>query len=152
MVEPRLSDSDPSDEIHPPCEVVGADVGRPALGGAMPTSDGPVSTMPTTSSSPPQSRTLVRAVISAWLCTSPGWGSGVARACLPYGACLPDREPAGSGQRVSGNDRQNGIQQKPLNRCCCPPGSFRRSPAWLWSHLDGDRMPPSRSPSRNHRR
>jgi hypothetical protein len=118
----------------------------------MPTSDGPVSTMPATSSSSPQSRTLVRAVISAWLCTSPGWGSGVARACLPYGACLPDREPAGSGQRVSGNDRQNGIQQKPLNRCCCPPGSFRRSPAWLWSHLDGDRMPPSRSPSRNHRR
>jgi hypothetical protein len=52
----------------------------------MPTSDGPVSTMPATSSSSPQSRTLVRAVISAWLCTSPGWGSGVARACLP--TCL----------------------------------------------------------------
>jgi hypothetical protein len=67
----------------------------------MPTSDGPVSTMPTTSSSSPQSRTLVRAVISAWLCTSPGWGSGVARACLPAlvgPACrMGNRQAAVSG-------------------------------------------------------
>jgi hypothetical protein len=90
---------------------------------------------------------LVRAVINAWLCTSAGWGSGVARPACLSGACLPDR---GTGQQRSAGVRKrsaNGIQQKPLNHVAVAHPGRSGGPRLATVAPGRDRMPPSRSPS-----